>query len=194
MLARHQARLRRPVLFSRSKSGVQLTENENMTIRRGERGDLPALGHLGALLVRLHHTFDRERFMAPTSSIEEGYAWFLGTQLDQPDVVIYVAERTGQVVGYAYAAIEPRSWQELRESAGFIHDLVVAEGHRRRGVASRLLEAAASWLEGHGAPRVMLSTAAKNEPAQRLFERLGFRRTMVEMTREAKAGGDPGVA
>jgi ribosomal protein S18 acetylase RimI-like enzyme len=30
----------------------------------------------------------------------------------------------------------------------------------------------------------VLGTAQKNEAAQRLFERLGFRRTMVEMTRE----------
>lgn len=34
-----------------------------------------------------------------------------------------------------------------------------------------------------------LMSASPNEPAQRLFERLGFRRTMVEMTRER--GGEP---
>jgi hypothetical protein len=33
-------------------------------------------------------------------------------------------------------------------------------------------------------PRVMLWTAEKNDYAQRLFARLGFRRTMIEMTRE----------
>jgi RimJ/RimL family protein N-acetyltransferase len=31
---------------------------------------------------------------------------------------------------------------------------------------------------------VMLMTAEQNPAAQRLFARLGFRRTMVEMTRE----------
>jgi hypothetical protein len=30
----------------------------------------------------------------------------------------------------------------------------------------------------------MLWTAEKNDSAQRLFARLGFRRTMIEMTRE----------
>jgi RimJ/RimL family protein N-acetyltransferase len=35
----------------------------------------------------------------------------------------------------------------------------------------------------------VLSTADRNEAAQRLFERAGFRRTMIEMTRElVKAG------
>ena len=35
-----------------------------------------------------------------------------------------------------------------------------------------------------GAPRALLYTAAKNEGAQAMFDRIGFRRTMVEMTRE----------
>jgi hypothetical protein len=33
-------------------------------------------------------------------------------------------------------------------------------------------------------PRVVLGTADSNHAAQRLFTALGFRRTMVEMTRE----------
>ena len=40
-------------------------------------------------------------------------------------------------------------------------------------------------LERRGAPRILLATAVENEPAQRLFASLGFRTTMVEMTREA---------
>jgi ribosomal protein S18 acetylase RimI-like enzyme len=41
-------------------------------------------------------------------------------------------------------------------------------------------------LKSRGAPRVVLSTAEKNHAAQRLFDRAGFRRTMIEMTRELK--------
>ena len=33
-----------------------------------------------------------------------------------------MAERAGEVVGCVYAGIEPHSWKELREAAGFIHD------------------------------------------------------------------------
>ena len=76
------------------------------------------------------------------------------------------------------------SWKELREAAGFIHDVVVDDAHRGGGVGDALLERASEWLRAHGAPRVMLWTAERNAAAQRLFERLGFRRTMIEMTRE----------
>jgi ribosomal protein S18 acetylase RimI-like enzyme len=56
--------------------------------------------------------------------------------------------------------------------------------HRGRGLGRALLHAALEALAAHHAPRVVLSTAHRNEPAQRFFERAGFRRTMVELTRE----------
>lgn len=155
-----------------------------VTVRRAGRGDLPALGRLGALLVRTHHAFDPQRFLAPGDRLEDGYARFLASQLENDDVVVLVAERGGTVIGYVYAGVEPRNWKELRDEAGFIHDVVVDESARRRGVARALVEAAADWLRAKGVARVMLWSAWANRPAQRLFERLGFRPTMVEMTRE----------
>jgi ribosomal protein S18 acetylase RimI-like enzyme len=153
-------------------------------IRRAAKADLPALGTLGASLLRAHYAFDPQRFMAPRDDPEAGYAWFLGTQLKEDDVAVFVAERGGAVIGYVYAGLEPQSWKELREEAGFIHDVVVAKEGQRLGIASALVDAACAWLRSIGAPRVVLWTADKNEGAQQLFTRLGFRRTMIEMTRE----------
>jgi ribosomal protein S18 acetylase RimI-like enzyme len=138
------------------------------------------------MLLRAHHAFDAQRLMAPGNNPEHGYASFLASQLDEDDVVVFVAERTDtkEVVGYVYAGLEPQSWKELRDAAGFVHDVAVAADARRTGVASALMQAAIAWLKKQGAPRVVLWSAAKNEGAQRLFEQLGFRRTMVEMTKE----------
>jgi len=158
--------------------------SQAIAIRRATRADLSALGPLGALLLRTHYGFDPQRFMAPGSSPDEGYAWFLGTQLRDDDVAVFVAEQQGDVVGYVYAGLEPQSWKELREACGFVHDVVVEERGRRAGVATALVEAAIVWLRERGAPRVVLWTAEQNEGAQRLFGRMGFRRTMIEMTKE----------
>ena len=157
-------------------------------VRPAVPADLPAIGRLGALLVRLHHEFDPERFIAATPRIEEGYASFLGRQLAEPNVVVLVAEREGAVLGYTYAGVEGIDYMSLRGPAGVLYDIVVDPAHRRYGVGRMLLDAALSALQARGAPRVVLSTAERNEPAQRLFARAGFRRTMVEMTREL--GGD----
>ena len=158
----------------------------DIVVRRATESDLPTLGRLGALLLRTHYDFDQQRFIAPGPNVEEGYAWFLGSQLTEQDVVVFVSERAGSVVGYVYAGLEPQSWKELREPAGFIHDVAVDESSRKAGIATALIEAATEWLRAHGAPRVLLWTAEKNEVASRLFSRLGFRRTMIEMTRELR--------
>ena len=153
-------------------------------IRRAVEADAPSLGRLGGMLLRVHHAFDTERFIAPGSDPEAGYEWFLRSQLTEEDAAVFVAEQGGAVIGYAFAALEPISWKELRGACGFIHDIAVDERGRRTGVATALIEAAIGWLRSRGAPRVVLGTAERNAAAQRLFEKLGFRRTMVEMTRE----------
>ena len=134
--------------------------------------------------MRTHYAFNPQRFLPPGDDPESGYAWFLGTQLQEPDTVVYVAERDGGVVGYVWASLEPLSWKELRGPAGFIQDIAVDERARQTGVARELLMAAVTWLRAHGAPRVMLWTAMQNERAQRLFHAAGFRDTMIEMTLE----------
>ncbi len=155
-----------------------------MTIRRAERRDAPALGKLGAALMRTHYAFDPRRFLEPGEGAEEGYAQFLASQLRGRDSVVFVAERDAHIVGYVFAAIEPLSWKDLRDECGFIHDLLVADDARRTGVGDALLNAAIEWLRERHMPRVVLGTAAQNDNARRLFERRGFRATMIEMTLE----------
>ncbi len=160
-------------------------------IRPAAPADLKAIGRLGALLVRTHHDFDPDRFIAATPQTEHGYGSFLGTQLDKPNIIILVAERDGGVIGYTYAGVEGNDYMSLRGPAGVLYDIVVDPAHRGQGVGRVLLDATLEALKAKGAPRVVLSTAERNEPAQRLFARSGFRRTMIEMTRElTKRGGE----
>ena len=160
-----------------------------VVIRAAAPSDLTIIGRLGALLVRTHHDFDPKRFIAATPQTERGYASYLGDQLEETSVVVLVAEREGAVVGYTYAGAEGFDYMSLRGPAGVLYDIVVDPAHRGHGVGSMLLDATLAALEARGAPRVVLSTAERNEAAQRLFERAGFRRTMIEMTRELKDTG-----
>lgn len=154
----------------------------DVLIRRAQARDLSELGELGAALMRTHYAFDPLRFLEPGD--DNGYARFLGSQIEEDGSVVFVAERQRRIVGYVYAAIEPLSWKDLRDECGFIHDLLVADVARRAGIGEALLEEAIEWLREQGLPRVVLGTAAQNETARRLFDRRGFRPTMVEMTLE----------
>lgn len=67
----------------------------DITLRTATPADLPALGRLGALLMRTHEEFDPQRFMTAGTDAAEGYAWFLGRQLKDQDVAVFVAEQDG---------------------------------------------------------------------------------------------------
>jgi len=154
------------------------------SIRPATLKDVGAIGRLGALLVREHHDFDPQRFIAATAQTEKRYGSFLGTQLEEPNIVILVAERDGKVIGYTYSGVESIDYMSLRGPAGVIYDIVVDPDYRQQGVGRVLIDATLEVLKGKGSPRVVLSTAERNAAAQRLFDRAGFRRTMIEMTRE----------
>jgi ribosomal protein S18 acetylase RimI-like enzyme len=169
---------------------MQPSDNSAVTIRPATPADAPAIGRLGAHLVRTHHDFDAGRFIAATPQTEHGYAAFLRAQLGEPDAVVLVAEQDGEVIGYAYAGVEGRDYMSLRGPAGVLHDIVIDPAHGRHGVGQKLLDAALVALEARGASQVVLWTAERNEFAQRLFARAGFRVTMLEMTREVRIEHD----
>jgi ribosomal protein S18 acetylase RimI-like enzyme len=161
----------------------------SVNLRPATRSDATALGRLGGLLVRQHHAMDPARFIPAEPDTDHWYGVYLESQLDQPGVVILVAEEDGEVIGFVYAGLEGTDWMALRGPAGAVYDLVVDPARRRGGVGRALLGAALEALAGLGAPRVVLSTAERNEAAQRLFVGAGFRPTMREMTRELDRSG-----
>jgi hypothetical protein len=63
--------------------------------------------------------------MAATPGTENGYGSFLGTQLAEPNIVILVADRNGEVIGYTYAGVEGTDYMSLRGPAGVMYDIVV---------------------------------------------------------------------
>lgn len=155
-----------------------------MNIRPMITADLPRVAALAGQLVKQHHQFDAERFFI-TDDIEAGYEWWLGKQLQEPQVVLLVAEVAGTVQGYVYGSLEGRDWARLLDAHGAVHDVFVDVAHRRAGLARALLTAAMAALKAKGARSIVLSTATPNLSAQKLFASLGFRSTMIEMTRSA---------
>jgi GNAT superfamily N-acetyltransferase len=136
--------------------------------------------------MRQHHAADPRRFIL-TDRPEEGYGRFLVSQLANPDMLVLVAERADEVVGYVFAGLEPISWRDLRGPCGFIHDVYVHESARRQGIGLSLLRAAIAWAHSKGRTQVVLWSKSGNDGAQRVFAKLGFRDTMIEMTLDGEA-------
>jgi ribosomal protein S18 acetylase RimI-like enzyme len=162
-----------------------------VNIRPARKEDLVDVGALAGELVRMHRRYDPLRFMQ-IQNVEEGYRRFFAGEIARKGAIILAAERADdegpadapRVVGYTYASLEGRNWADLLDPCGKLNDLYVHPSFRRRGVARALVEATLAALRARGAPRVVLMSAWQNGDAHALFEALGFRRTMVEMTCE----------
>ena len=117
--------------------------------------------------------------------VEDGYQWFFSREIKRKAARILVAEdEGGGILGYAYATLEGRNWNDLLDACGKLNDIYVDGSARRRGVARALVDATFAWFRERKAPRVVLLSAWQNPEAHAFFETLGFRRTMVEMTAE----------
>ena len=148
-----------------------------------KREDLPEVGTLAGKLVRMHYDFDPLRFLKPVNP-EAGYQRWFASQLERDDVTLLVAADDEGVCGYVYAVNEPRNYNDLLDACTKLHDILVAERARKKGVGEALIQETFKRAAEKGSPRVVLLTASQNESAQRLFKRCGFRTTMLEMTAE----------
>jgi len=152
-----------------------------ITIRPAAASDEEPLGRFGGALMRQHHTADPRRFIQ-VEHPEAGYGRFLVSQISKPNSLVMVAERSGAIIGYVFADVEPTNWMELRGPCGVVHDIYVDEAARHQGAGRKLMSAAIAWVRSKGRSQVVLTTKNRNEHARHLFTTLGFRPTMIEMT------------
>ena len=97
--------------------------------------------------------------------------------------VFLIALPVAALLTMAAKLIPASDWAMLLDAHGAIHDVYVDATFRRAGVAKALMLSAIAALEAQGADQVVLSTSTSNPQAQALFRSLGFRDTMIEMTR-----------
>lgn len=100
---------------------------------------------------------------------------FLADRLARGESVVLIAEdREGGAIGFVQ--LFPTFSSILAAPIYLFSDLFVIPVARRRGVGRLLLRAAAETARTAGAVRLELSTTITNEPAQRLYESLGWKR------------------
>jgi ribosomal-protein-alanine N-acetyltransferase len=121
------------------------------------------------------------------SVLEELYLqftdWFLQRNealrkaVKDPNCELLVAEINGQVVGFVHQVF----FLDIVHAGvySYITSLFVKEEHRRKRIASKLIQAALASAKKRKVVEVHLDTKEYNEQAIRLYEKLGFKRVGV---------------
>lgn len=92
------------------------------------------------------------------------------TFLDDDDTFVLGAHDGGSPVGWAWGV---RIRYPNGRLVAYLHELDVVETHRRRGIATMLVDAAMHVARSAGCSRFWLSTGGHNQIAQALYEHLG---------------------
>ncbi|MEN9620600.1 MAG: hypothetical protein RL499_793, partial [Actinomycetota bacterium] len=107
------------------------------------------------------------------------WAWLMDAEHPQ---FCLVAEVDAEVVGFAHVREQPDTF-----TAGpgwFLDDLYTAPESRGSGAGSALIAAIEQHARAHGGGTIRWITAADNERAQRVYDRLATRTTWVTYEKE----------
>lgn len=91
---------------------------------------------------------------------------------------VHVATDGARIVGYVNPVIDGKeSW---------VGGVGVLPGYRRKGIGSRLMEAAEEFSRAEGAEEISLEYILGNDRAERLYKRLGYREHRVYLSAEGR--------
>ena len=155
-----------------------------ITITRATLDDLPVIVDLCMSVEAQHEGYWPLRWKT-RPGIREGYLHWLTKRIDEPRMLILAAKINGapegNPVGTLLATIETEIPIYTYTEYAFIHDMAVAQGYRRRGIAKMLLGHARDWTRQMGLNQLRLMVAEQNHEARVTFDHFGFRKTYQEM-------------
>ncbi|MBI1277661.1 MAG: GNAT family N-acetyltransferase [Anaerolineaceae bacterium] len=118
--------------------------------------------------------FDGYRQFYKQPSNLDGARQFIKDRLIRHESVIFLALMDDAGLGFTqlYPSFSSTSMNRL----WILNDLFVSPNGRRQGIGEALLERARQFAVENGAKGLMLETAVTNTTAQKLYERLGWKR------------------
>ena len=149
-----------------------------VTLRQLAPGDVPLVRKLNALFGEAFA--DRETYTAEPPSDA-----YLERLLAQEHIVALVGLKGEEVVG-GLVAYELDKFERSRREF-YIYDLAVAAEHRRRGVATALIEHLREIASRRGAWVIYVQADYGDDPAIALYEKFGVREDVMHFDIEVKS-------
>ena len=153
-------------------------------IRAARPDDIDGLVDLWKELAKTHERLD-SRFKL-VEKAEDIWRKHILSVISNQDCRVLVAVEAGALVGYINGVIGSMSPIFLQRAHGNIDDLYVAKTHRRRGIATKLLEELLGWFCSRGITRYQTSFSVRNPEAEAFWRSAGFQESMRKVTRTAQ--------
>ena len=163
-----------------------------IVIREAVVSDLEAVLRLDQALIAFDAHFDGT--LDPNWSYTDDGMRFFRERITGEEGAAFVAERSGEIVGYlAGAAVEAETYRTVRR-VGELECMFVGESVRRLGVGARLARRFLEWCRERGLRRVMVVASAGNRGAVRFYRRMGFADHDLVLEADLGNGAEGGAA
>jgi ribosomal protein S18 acetylase RimI-like enzyme len=122
----------------------------------------------------LTELFNSYRLFYQQESDIPGAKSFIKERLLNEDSVVFIAYEEGKAVGFVQ--LYPTFSSVSMKRSWILNDLYVNASARKKGFGEKLLQKAIEFAEETGAKGLFLETGQENVTAQRLYEKIGFKK------------------
>jgi ribosomal protein S18 acetylase RimI-like enzyme len=160
----------------------------SVVVRAASEADFDTLIWLNQIVQSLHAALypgDFKRVIDPVA-----VRTLFATRLAAPEHVVGIAEADRVPVGYVWFEVQARPETAFNPSRPriYVHNISVAPGARRRGVATTLMSYVEQQAASKGIYEVVLDTWAENLEARRFFGSQGFAEFNVMLRKKLPEG------
>jgi ribosomal protein S18 acetylase RimI-like enzyme len=148
---------------------------KEIVIREARAADLQILLEYEQKLISAERPFDPTIRQAPVSYYD------LEGLIKSEEARVVVAEADGQIVSTGYGIPKPaRTYLDHREYA-YLGFMFTHPEHRGKGINALIIDDLTSWAKGKGLDEVRLTVYEDNIPAISAYEKVGFKKHIIEM-------------
>lgn len=148
---------------------------ETITFRPATKSDLPTLLEFEQGIISYERPFN------PTIRAKDVTYYDIAAYIDQADAEVVVGTIGDEIIASGYALIKPAAPQFKHSTYVHLGFMYVHPTYRGKGINRLLINELTSWSKKQGVLEVRLQVYAENGGAIRAYEKVGFKKLMVEM-------------
>lgn len=152
----------------------------DIKIRPAQLEDLPTLYRFEQGIISAERPFD------PTLKPDPINYYDLKELILSPEAQVLIASSKGKLVGSGYALIKSGKVYHRHNRYTYLGFMYVEPEFRGRGVVSLIINELHKWSRNQGIDEVRLEVYDQNSPAIKAYEKLGFKKHMIEMRLDNK--------
>ncbi|MFH1379371.1 MAG: GNAT family N-acetyltransferase [bacterium] len=143
-----------------------------MIVRKARLKDIESLLVLYKQLMAMHWDYDVLYRIQPRAVSD--YRKFIKICMKDPQSLILVAEKKGEIAGFITARILDRFSVFKIKKAAYIYDIFIKKTYRGKKVGKNLIDKFRLWAKRKKIKYIKLEVSPKNKKGLKFWESLGF--------------------